>query len=308
MSCSPFRRAGLGLLAVLLVACGADRAAAQTTLRYKFKKGEKLNYEMEQKIGMAMSVMGRDVNIDMGQTIDMTWNITDVDADGKAKMTQTITRIRFTMDGPTGKVEYDSKEDKEPEGPVGKIMAPIFKALAGAEIGLSMDPQGKVSDIKVPEKLAKAAKSLPQGGAAGGLGDMLSEDGLKQMMDQSGLRLPKDAVAKGKTWDQQLEIKSSLGKMKVDTVNTYEGSVKRDGKDVERVAMKPKLAIETDENAAVKITLKSQDAKGMAYFDNAAGRLVASNMSQDMEMAVSVAGQDVTQKLKQTVALKLLDR
>src|SRR5262249_38285939 len=156
-----------GLLAVLLMACGADRAAAQTTLRYKFKKGEKLNYEMEQKIGMAMSIMGRDINMDMGQTIDMTWSVLDVDADGKAKMTQTITRVRFTMDGPTGKVEYDSKEDKAPEGPLGKIMTPIFRALAGAEIGLTMDTQGKVSDIKVPEKLTKAAKSLPQGAAGG---------------------------------------------------------------------------------------------------------------------------------------------
>jgi hypothetical protein len=254
---------------------------------------------------MAMTVMGRDFNIDMGQTIDMTWNVTDVDADGKAKMTQTITRVRFTMDGPTGKVDYDSKDGKEPEGPIGKIMTPIFKALAGAEIGLTMDPQGKVSDIKVPEKLTKAAKSLPQG-AGGGLSDMLSEDGLKQMMDQSGLRLPKEAVTKGKTWDQQLEMKSTFGKMKVDTVNTYEGSVTQDGKQVERVALKPKLAIETDENSPAKITVKSQDAKGSAYFDNAAGRLVASNMAQNMEMAVSVMGQDVTQKLKQTVSMKLV--
>src|SRR5262249_54922662 len=142
--------------------------------------------------------------------------------------------------------------------------------------------------------------------AAGGLGDMLSEDGLKQMMGQSGLRLPKEAITKGKTWDQQLERKSSLGKMKGDTVNTYEGPGKNDGKEIERDAMKTKLTIETHTNSPAKITVKSQDAKGSAYFDNAAGRLVASNMTQNMEMAVSVAGQDVTQKLKQTVTMKLV--
>jgi len=308
MSPRVLRLVGLAVLAVLAITCTADRAGAQTTLRYKFKKGEKLNYAMEQKMVMSMSVMGRDVNLDMGQTIDMVWNVLDVDADGKAKMTQTISRIRFTMDGPTGKVEFDSKEGKEPDDPVGKLMAPIFKALAGAEIGLTMDPLGKISDIKVPEKLVKAAKNLPPGLAGAGLGDMLSEEGLKQITDQSGLRLPQDAVTKGKSWEQQLEMKMPMGKMKVVTTNTYEGSVKRDGKEVERVGMKPKLTLDPDPASPAKITLKSQDAKGSAYFDNAAGRLVGTNLSQDMEMVISAMGQEITQKLKQTVSMKLVDK
>ena len=309
MFSSHLRRAGLGLLAVLLIACGADRATAQTTLRYKFTKGEKLKYEMEQKMVMAMSLGGMDINMDLGQTIDMTWNILDVDADGKAKMTQTISRIRFKMDGgAAGKLDYDSKDDKDVEGPLGKFMMPILKALAGAEIGLTMDPQGKISDVKVPEKLTKAAKNLPGGLAGAGLGDMLSEEGLKQMMDQSGLRLPKEAVAKGKSWDQKMEMKMPMGKMKVETTNTYEGPVKRDGKELERVAMKPKVTIEADPASPAKITLKSQDAKGSAHFDNAAGRLISTNLTQDMEMVIGVGGQEVTQKLKQTVAMKLLEK
>jgi len=305
----PVRRACLGLLAVVIVACGADRAAAQTTLRYKFKKGDKLNYEMEQKMTMTMSIMGRDINTDVNQLVNMTWTVNDVDADGKAKMTQTIARIRHNMDGgPVGKFEYDSKDDKEGEGPLGKILTPILRALAGAEINLVMDPQGKISDIKLPEKLAKIAKNLPPAAAAGGAGEMLSEEGLKQMMDQGGLRLPKEAVAKGKTWDQQFEMKSAIGKVKAESVNTYEGPAERDGKKLERVAMKPKLTFEVDENSPAKITVKSQDAKGTAYFDNAAGKLVSTSMNQDLELAISGGGQEFTGKLKQSVSMKLLDK
>ena len=309
MISSHLRQAGIGLLVVLTIACGADRAAAQTTLRYKFTKGEKLNYELEQKMTMAMSFGGRDISFDMGQIIDMTWNVLDVDADGKAKMTQTITRLRFTMDGgPAGKIDFDSKDDKEIQGEAGKLMTPILRALAGAEIGLTMDSQGKISDVKVPEKLAKATKGFAGGPAGGGLGEMFSEEGLKRMMDQSGLRLPKEAVAKGKTWEQQMEMKMPMGKLKVETVNTYEGPAKRDGKELERVAMKPKVAFELEPGSPAKIAVKSQDAKGSAYFDKAAGRLSSTNLTQDMEMAISAMGQEMTQKIKQTFSMKLVDK
>jgi hypothetical protein len=307
MSSYVLRRAGLGVLAALVVACGADRADAQTTLRYKFKKGEQLHYEMEHKIAMSTSFGGRDFSFDLGQTIDMTWNVADVDAAGKAKMTQKITRIRCTMDGgAAGKIEYDSKDDKEIGGEIGKIMSPLFRALAGAEITLAMDAQGKVSDVKLSENLAKAGKNLPPAAAA--FAEMLSEDSLKRMIDQSGLRLPDGPVAKGKSWNQQFEMKSAGGKMNVATTNTYEGPVKRDGKELERVAIQPKLTLEADPGSPAKVTLKSQDAKGSAYFDNAAGRLMATNMSQNLEIVTSFMGQESSQKLKQTMSMKLVDK
>src|SRR5438128_3046101 len=161
MTCSHVRHVSAGLLALVAVIAGADHAAAQTTLRYKFTKGEKLNYLIEQKINTTTTGGGREFNTDMVQTIDMVWNITDVDANGKARMTQTFGRIRFTMNGRLGKVEYDSKQDKEPEGPEAKAIIPILRVLAGSEIGLSMDPLGRITDLKLPEKLIAAAKSLP---------------------------------------------------------------------------------------------------------------------------------------------------
>jgi hypothetical protein len=306
MASPQLRRAILGLLTVLLAAGAADRAAAQTTLRYKFKKGEKLNYVLEQKAGMSMNFMGQDIQIDFGSTMDMSWDVKDVDADGKAKMVQKFDRIRFTMDGgPTGKIEYDSKDGKEPEGLAGKMMAPMFKALAGAEVSLTLDPQGKATDVKVPEKVIKALKNVPGGG---GLGEMFSEDGLKHMFDQVGLVVPKEAISKGKSWNQSAETKTPAGKMKIEVVNTLEEPVKRDGKDLEHVAMKPKISMDPDPDAPIKIALKSQDAKGSAYFDVTAGRLVETNTTQNLEMNVSVAGQEITQKMKTTASLKLVTK
>jgi hypothetical protein len=303
MSHQRIRSAALALLGLAILFASAQSAAAQTTLRYKFKQGEKLNYVLQMKGDMAMNVMGREFKVDMGQTFDVTWNVASVDQSGKAKITQTFDRIRFNMEGPTAKLEYDSKEGKEPEGPVGKIMGPLFSALVGAEISMSMDAQGKISDVKVPEKLAQAAKGLA---GTPGLGQMLSEEGLKQMMDQSGLLLPAKPISKGATWDQKFESKSPGGTMKVESTNTYDGPVAKDGKQLEKITLKPKITLEADPNAPAKITLKSQEATGTALFDNAAGRLVETNMKQDLEMAVSAMGQEISQKMKQTVTMKLV--
>ena len=74
---------------------------------------------------------------------------------------------------------------------------------------------------------------------------------------------------------------------------------------VEEVLMKPKLTLEPDPNSPLKISLKAQDAKGKAYFDPAAGRLLETGMTQTMEMEINAMGQTIEQKIEQTVSMKL---
>src|SRR5262249_53888849 len=152
---------------------GVSSAQAQTTLRYKFKEGEKVAYVMEQKMAIQMNVQGNNVKMNMTQTIDTTWHVQSVDKEGKAKMTQSFDRIRFSMDTPMGKVEHDSKDGKVPGGPIGQAVGPMFQAMAGAEFSLMMDAQGKTSDFELPDKLTQALKNAP---GAGGLGNMFSAD------------------------------------------------------------------------------------------------------------------------------------
>src|ERR1700751_3292428 len=99
MLLSPWKTVWVGLLAGAL-AWAAGPASAQTTLRYKFKEGEKLNYQFEQKMAMKMDVAGQPTNVEMNQTFDFVWHITSVDKDGNARMTQKIENLRLVMDMP----------------------------------------------------------------------------------------------------------------------------------------------------------------------------------------------------------------
>jgi hypothetical protein len=283
-------KTSLAVAAAVLV-CAAP-AAAQTTLRYKFREGEKLDYAIENKMTMKVA------NLEMGveQNMDMTWKILSVDSDGKAKISQKLTRIRFSMDTPMGKVVYDSKDGKAPEGPIGQAIEPVFKALAALEYQLTMDARGEISDVKIPEKFLEMMKGpqLP------GLGEMFTEEGLKRMMAQSVLPLPKDAVVKGKNWPQKMSFKAPFGEMKMDNTYTYESQVQKGGKRLEHISMKPSLSIEPDPNVP-GMKLKSGEGKGAAYFDAEAGRLIEMNMIQNMTL--EVAGQSM--QMVQNVVMKL---
>jgi hypothetical protein len=299
------RTASALLLAGVVLGLGAAPAQAQVTLRYKFKEGDKLNYDMAQKMEMKMNVAGNDITMNMNQDIDMAWRVLKVEPSGKAQIEQKIGRIRMTMDGlpGVGKIEYDSKDGKEPEGPIGKILGPILNALAGAEFTVTMDPRGEISDVKLPDKLAEAMKNLPAGGQ--GLGDMFSPEGLKRLVNQGGLVLPQEPVSKGKAWDQKVEMKMPFGMMKVVNQMTYEGTEDKGGKTLQRIGVTPKVTIEPDPNAPINIKTKATDAKGTAYFNNTAGRLVEMQMVQNMQMDIGAGGQDITQNIRTTTTLKL---
>src|SRR5438445_123254 len=85
---------GLGLAAWLL---GAVAASAQTALRYQFKKGEKLQYVLEQKMFTKISSKSIKTESTANQTIDTTWTVKDVNKDGKATITVRFERMRFTL-------------------------------------------------------------------------------------------------------------------------------------------------------------------------------------------------------------------
>lgn len=290
----------VAILSSTLVLAPAARSATGNgvTLRYKFKAGEELHYVMEQKMKMQMDVAGHNVTMDITQTIDMTWQIVSVDTAGKAQLKQRIDRIRFSMDGPNGKEEYDSQGGKN-DGKMTKALAPAFAAMSGAEFTESMDATGQVSDFTVPQKLTDALKGLGNGG----MGSMLSPEQLKHM--SGGVVLPPGPVTKGQTWNNKNEIKMPFGKMTVDSVYTFEGPARYKGTEVEKIAVKPKVTLEADANSQIPVSLKDVNGTGTVYFDRKAGRLLASELQQTMKMEMTVNGNQMTQNIDQQVSMKL---
>jgi hypothetical protein len=286
----------VSLLAAILAAHSVP-ARAQTVLRYKFNVGEKLNYELTQKLSQKAVIQGKELGFVITQTMELSWTIKSLERDDKAKVAIRFERLGMKIDSPAGKLDYDSASGKDPEGALAADMGPALKAMKHLEFSMTMDALGKTADVDVPEKFAKALKDAASGKP--GLGQLFSPEGLKRMLSQSALELPKDPVTKGKSWSQLVTSKTSFGGLQVKNVSTYDGSIKEGNRSLEKILLKPAVSMDADANAQIKI--KDQKSNGAALFDNVAGRLVEVTLEQTL---VLEAGQN-TQEMQQTTSMKL---
>jgi hypothetical protein len=268
-------------------------------LRYKFQSGGKNAYIMEQNQNMKMSAGGQEFEIKINMSFDMSQTVDSVDtATGNAKIKQKIERVKMKMEGgPIGTMEFDSKSDKEPEGPLA-AMAGILKAMTDGDIKMTISNRGQVSDVKMPEKLIEEMKNL--GGAAGPGGNMFSEDQFKNMFNQAALILPEKAPTPGSTsWDQNLDLKMGpIGTMKSTTKYTYAGK----SGEFDKIDMKMDMKFEGDANSPIQMKLTTKEASGTALFDNAKGRVHEITVKTVNEMDMGGIG---TANMTQTMTMKL---
>jgi RNA polymerase sigma factor (sigma-70 family) len=292
-------------------AAAAPARAQGTTLRYKFKEGDKFGYVVEHKAENRSSVPGFERVVVITRTYDVTWKVAGVDSDGKARMTLTVDRVRYMEDDgpPAGTMEFDSQKHKSPVGvpAVARILGPVLRAQVGAEFTCTVSPRGEVSDFKVPKKLADVIKSTQ------GLGAMYSSESFeRELARQGSVVLPKEPVSKDAGWNERAEGAVTVGRAKVavDTRATYKGEAERGGKKLAEIALKP-TASTVDVNpkgAFGPCTVKGDEGKGSLLFDNDGGRLVETEVVHDLEVEASPPGQadKVVWKVKHSISTKLV--
>ncbi|MFO0889172.1 MAG: DUF6263 family protein [Isosphaeraceae bacterium] len=297
------RRARSRMIFAALACLAAQPAFGAETLRWKFKPGETLKYTMVQETTQGIKAGGQDLSTNLNQTVDLHWNIKSVSPEGVADMSQTIDRVRTKVDSPLGGAfEFDSQAEQAPEGPIAGILVPLLKGLVGAEFTFKMNGMGELTEVKVPQKLLD---SLKNAGPAANAGGMFSEEGLKNLISQSSLSLPEAALEPGKSWDQKSRLAMPMiGTMVMDKTYTYQGPA-GGGAGVHKIELKTKVNLEpaADSNVAVKIT--SQEGKGEFSFDPQAGRVVKSRIDDQMQMSLSVQGQNIEQTTKTVTTMEL---
>jgi hypothetical protein len=264
-------------------------------LRYKFQAGSKNSYAIDQKQTMKMSGMGQDIEMKNDMSMEFTMAVDSVDtATGKAKVKYKFDRVKMSMQMPMGNFEYDSKSDKEPEGPLA-MAAPIFKAMTTGEITMSVSPRGEISDVKLPDKLKEEFQN-----ATGGQMGMFSEDQLKQMMNNGVFELPKEAPSNGTSWSKPIEMKlGPIGTMKINNTYTYAGK----SGPLDKIDQKMDIKLESAPDAPIQLKMKTKEASGTILFDNAKGRVqeMTTKTVSDMEFGPGTMQmtQNMTMKLKQ---------
>ena len=291
-----------GVCGVMLV-CFVGRAAAQNDLQYKFKTGDSFRYESEFKT----RALVQGANIRFEFKCDAVWTVTGVDADGKAKLTQKIGRVRYSSSAPAGKGSYDSNDGPATggQGQMAGSFAPFMNAFTGCEITLAVDPHGAVSDLKLPKNVQAGLREVR---GAPGTGESFSIEGFGLFMSRPFQPLPKGASAKGNTREHTDEFRMRSGQMKIHVKYTDEGPETREGKQLERISVKPTLSIGKGRIAPTATITSQKVPKGYILFDREAGRIVEYSLTQDVEQEVPFGVAPETQEIHSTWVVKLMDK
>jgi hypothetical protein len=310
-----------GLVAAVLLAAGV--AHGQTLLRYKFNRGDKVNFVMDQKVVMKMSVGGQDIAVTVNMRASMTQEVTSSPGNnagggglsgigqkagqpgtGSADVVQRITHMRCEMTaGPGVNTTYDSDTNKNPNDQVGQQIAPLFNAIVGSEIKMKISPLGEISNTQLPQALTTAMQNFAAANPGGGGG--MSPEQLKRMVEQC-IRLPANAVNPGATWTQTLQNDMPpSGKLEFAYTYRYDGKLERkDGRKLEKITATAVGKVIPSPFAPAQVTIKAQSLKGTILFDNQMGQIFQTDVVQDMQIEVSAQGQTIPMTLQQTISLR----
>jgi hypothetical protein len=289
-------------LAVALSVAGTAAAGPEATVpRYRFKDGEKVAYVVEVTTKIETSSNGRTNVAQMTQLIDLTWEVSGVDADGKATITQTVGRVRFKAVTPRESAEYDTSSGVAPEEPRVKGIAARLDAVVGARIRATIDARGELTDVRLVEK-AGGGRGEPAS-EWGDLGNPSSEAGFRRLMRQLIPVLPEAALTEKQTWSTTTVEPLSDGKATTERRYTCEGSEERGGRAMDKLSLT--FTRQAENKAGEK--LSTTNGTGAAFFDRTAGRLIESSLTHTRELEVTSDEVKLTRKVTETIALKLAD-
>jgi hypothetical protein len=290
------RKRTLLLAMALMIACAS--AAHAQTMRYQFKEKDKLSYAMEQKTKSTVNLMGAEIVSSINASMSLYWEVLKVDTQGNAHVKIKVTHSKIALDSLVGMVEVDSNSKDSPTDVAGKMIAQMNKAFAAMEITATMLPTGEMKDVKVSEATVKAMKAIP---SADKFGDLAHPDNFKDML--SNIVFPMQPIAKGKSWTHKTESNSPEGKVSTEHIFTLEETIDQDSVKLEKISLKPNIKVEADPKAMIKV--KSIKSSGHILFDNKAGQLVESSISQTKVGKIDVMGLTLDNTSVQTTTIQL---
>ena len=178
----------------------------------------------------------------------------------------------------------------------------------GQTFPVNISPLGKVSDIKMPDKLAEVFRKQaqnPNRQAGFGIGGGFSERQIKELIEKSVLPLPEVAPGKGVTWKQHFENPlPRMGSQMTDTTFSFAGPEKLDGKPLEKISAVTEMTFEAADNAMADVEITAQEGSATFYFDPQAGHMVQAKATQTFVMEITGA-REITQDMKESMTMRL---
>jgi hypothetical protein len=221
------------VIQAVVFAAGQDKV----DLKLCLKAGESHEMKMTQNQNITQTMNGQEQKMTQTQEMIVGLNVLGVDANGVMDVEMIYKSMKMTMDGPMGRMEFDSANPKpvDPNRPDEKMMAAIFSAIAGSKFQMKIAPTGKTSDVrglgammaKMREKMKESIGSSPEMQGLDKFFDkMFDEKQVKEMTGSMLCMFPAEPVAVGDTWYDTISMNFI---MPIDIDTTYMLKQRKDG-------------------------------------------------------------------------------
>ncbi len=299
------RRFSVAIFLLIPLCCTADAqtaTAAGSDLRWKLATGQKLQIEIQQQMNQEIEIAGNPTKTSTNTSTWIDWEVKEPDKDGNAQVESKVSRIVMNMDAPmVGKVTIDTQSEQEAAG-MAKMIEDALKPVVGVPMTQTMNTRGEILDIQIPEDAQAGLEesSMPPMGSPA--------DMVKQMARNAAIVFPEGALGVGQTFNSTSEAKTPMGTIKTTHEYTYRGETEFEHRKLHKFDVDMKLQFEGGENAMnAKFDVLEQNSTGTLYFDAEAGHLDSSEITQNMTVNISVAGQVLAQKMKQNMKMKVTE-
>jgi len=296
-----------------LVLSFATSASAQVTLKFKFPDGRKSTMEVKVKSAQTLTLAGMDLESGSDQTITLTTTNGKHAADGTINVTSTTDAVKAAITLPGGtELEFDSANpDAYPPGTQFDFVLDIFKATAKAKWTTKIGQNNRV--LAVVDREAAFA-DLPQN-LKDTMKGQLDPEYLKIAANDELDKIPTEPVSVGDSWERTNTLRLDSGQRFTFTNKfTYQGSVKQNGKTLEKLVSKTTdIEYSTEAGAPLKVlesNLKIVASSGLILFDVAAGQVILSRSKMQIKgtIKLEVMGMELPGNLdltmESTVTLK----
>ena len=132
---------------VLSLFIAANAFAQQVLSPLQFKQGQELNISLQVKTTISQQAMGQSIDFNVDATGDHRFAVTNA-TEENTTLHHDVTRLRFLFDGMGQKRSFDSKEEKDMNGPFGKYAQEILSK----NYDMIIDPQGQTL-MAIPEMI-----------------------------------------------------------------------------------------------------------------------------------------------------------
>jgi hypothetical protein len=293
------------VLGLLLVLGMAGTASAQVEMRWKFDGGAPWETATKQRTAQTLTIAGNDIVTSQEQQINTTTTPGKRQPDGALVVKTQFNSLKSKLQLPMGvALEFDSAKAVEPEGTQFDFVLDIFKALSKMQVTATYDKENQVTKVVVDPKpfedLDENAQAM--------IKEQTDPEYLKTTMNKELSVVPSKPVRVGDTWEVENTARLSGGQSLTFTHRyTYEGTVEREGKKVEKVTSEAtKVSYSQQDGSPLKVTgsdLKVKSDGDYYLFDRELGQIVEKKGKSHItgSMTFEVGGMTLDGKLDLTL-------